>query len=432
MSQPIKSVITTDMEGRIETFNKGAERLFGYSPTEVIGKRRVSIFSPGEVVLEHVPNWLKEASEKGEFRTRTVFKRKDGSLFAAEIRITPTFKNGKQIGYCGVTVPLDEVSPQEAYPAIKRSTKVFRWLVITRAPFLTASIMPVLMGAAWSVVNRSLSAFPWGLFALVLIGGIAMHIAANTFNDYFDWKSGTDKVNNDYFLPYSGGSRSLELGLITEQGLYRLAWASLGVAILCGLWLITIRGIGLSLFGIFGAFSVYFYTAPPLRLVARKGLGELLIGLNFGPLMVAGTALALSGTLNYLDFVVGMPIGFLVTAILWINEFPDREADALTGKNHLVVLLGKEKARWGYLALVGGSFVWVAWGALSGILPLGALAILLALPMAITAVRVLFEHYADRTLVKANVTTIKLHSIAGLLMTLGIFLSPFLNNLFKN
>ncbi len=429
MSESVKSVITTDLEGRIQTFNKGAELLFGYTPAEVIGKRRVSIFSPGEIVLEHVPRWLKEASEKGEFRTRTVFKRKDGSQFAAEIRITPTFKDGRQIGFCGVTTPLNEVPPQEAYPPIRWATKAFRWLVVTRAPFLTASVMPILIGAAWAMASRGLSPFPWMLFALVLVGGIAMHIAANTFNDYFDWRSGTDQENNDYFLPYSGGSRSLELGLISEPGLFRLAWAALGIAILCGVLLIILQGAMIALFGIFGAFSVYFYTAPPLRLVARKGLGELLIGLNFGPLMVAGTAFALTGTLHWLDFFIGMPIGFLVTAILWINEFPDREADALTGKNHLVVVLGKQKARWGYLALVGAAFLWVAWGALTGLFPPGALVILLALPMAISAVRVLFKHYADRALVTANVTTIKLHTMAGVLLALGIFISPYLNRL---
>ena len=47
----MKSVITTDMEGRIETYNKGAEQLFGYEPEEVIGKKRVSLFSPGLTVL---------------------------------------------------------------------------------------------------------------------------------------------------------------------------------------------------------------------------------------------------------------------------------------------------------------------------------------------------------------------------------------------
>ena len=79
----LKSVITCDMEGRIETFNDGAAALFGYPAEEIIGKKRVSLFSPGLVVLEHVENWLSSAVENGAHETDTVFIRKDGSRFAA-------------------------------------------------------------------------------------------------------------------------------------------------------------------------------------------------------------------------------------------------------------------------------------------------------------------------------------------------------------
>lgn len=421
--QKLKSVITCDMEGRIETCNKGAEQLFGYKPEEIIGRKRVSVFSAGQVVLEHVPNWLKTAREEGEFRTRTVFLRKDGSRFAADVLITPTLRNGEQIGYCGVTTPLPEIDPDEVSPEISTATKFFTSLVITRAPFLTASILPILIGASWAVARGAAIPFPWGLFVGVLVSGVAMQVAANTFNDYFDWKSGTDPANNDYFLPYTGGSRSLELGLISEKSLLRLAWTSLGVAVLTGLVLLAVRGPKLILFGLFGAFSVYFYTAPPLRLVARKGLGELLIGLNFGPLMVAGTSFVLTGQLTWVDFLAGVPIGLLTTAILWINEFPDAESDALTGKNHLVVVLGKEWARWGFLLMMIVAFGLVIIGVSSGIFPTGALLMLGGLPLAFTATRVLFQHYSDRTLVKANVATIQLQALAGVLLAAGIFWS---------
>jgi 1,4-dihydroxy-2-naphthoate octaprenyltransferase len=372
---------------------------------------------------------LKIASENGEYRSETVFLRNDGSPVAAEIRITPTFRDGEQIGYCGVTTPLPDTNPNEVAPTISRATKMFSGLVITRAPFLTASIIPILIGAAWVSAQGLVTPFPWSLFWLVLLGGIAMHIAANTFNDYFDWTSGTDPANNDYFLPYSGGSRSIELGLISEKGLLRLAWIALGVAILIGVVLMAIRGPMLLLFGAFGAFSAYFYTAPPMRLVSRKGIGELLIGLNFGPLMVAGTAFVLTGSLSWLDFLAGIPIGLLTIAILWINQFPDAESDAQTGKNHLVVVLGKANARWGYLALLVGAFGLVIASVITGIFPPGSLLILGGLPLAISASWVLMRHYNDRTLVRANVATIQLHAVAGLLLAAGTFWSSSLTAL---
>ena len=421
-----KSVITCDLEGRIETYNDAAEEIFGYSADEVIGKKRVSLFSPGLVVLGHVGDWLETASEEGEFKTRTVFVRKDGTPFAADIRITPTWKteNGEkvQMGYCGVTEPRYDIPVEEAAPEIGWSTRLFGWFVITRAPFLTASIIPMLVGTAWALFKGAADPFPWLLFALTMIGGATLHVAANTFNDYFDWQSGTDPLNNDYFMPYSGGSRSIELRLIRPRALYRVAWIFLAISTLCGLALLLLGRPWVLAFGAAGAFSAYFYTAPPLRLVARKGWGELLIGLNFGLLMTAGAVYTLTGTLAPVDFLPGLPIGLLVTAILWINQYPDYEADRATGKHNLVVVLGLRKARWGYLALMAGSFAIVLAGVAAGWLPLGALLMLLALPIAVHTTRTLFRHYNERSLIQANAYTIVLHLVAGLLLAAGIFI----------
>jgi 1,4-dihydroxy-2-naphthoate octaprenyltransferase len=418
----IKSVITSDLEGRIQTYNQGAEQLFGYRPEEVIGKKRVSLFSPGQTVLEHVPNWLKVASEEGEYRTKTVFLDRDRNPVAAEIRITPTFKNGHQIGYCGVTEVLEDVDPEEIAPNISFMTRLFSWLVITRAPFLTAIIVPILVGASWVAYSSLVQPFPWGLFFLALFAGIFLHIAANTFNDYFDWKSGTDPANNDYFLPYSGGSRSIELGLISEKALFRVASIALLLASALGVALAFLSGPGILLFGLVGALSSYFYTAPPLRLAARKGLGELLIGLNFGPFATAGTVYALTGSVTLADFLIGIPIGLLTTAILWINQFPDEDSDRLTGKINLVVLLGKKRARWGYLLLLAAAFGLLLYWLAVGVLPLAALLVLLGIPLAVYATRIAMREYDQRSLIRANAATIQLHLVTGLLLVVGLLL----------
>ena len=101
-----KSTITCDMEGVILTMNDGAEQIFGYKKEELIGKKRVSIFSPGEIVLQNVAGWLDEAVKNGEYVGKTYFINKNKQKINAKIRITPTFANGKenpQTGYCGVT-----------------------------------------------------------------------------------------------------------------------------------------------------------------------------------------------------------------------------------------------------------------------------------------------------------------------------------------
>jgi 1,4-dihydroxy-2-naphthoate octaprenyltransferase len=424
-----KSVVTCDLEGRIQTYNQGAEEIFGYRPDEVIGKKRVSLFSPGQTVLEFVPNWLKIASEQGEYRTKTVFLDRDKNPVAAQVRITPTFRDGQQIGYCGVTEVLEDIEPEEVAPNISLMTRIFSWFVITRAPFLTAIIMPILVGAAWVVYQGLVQPFPWDLFLLALFAGISLHIAANTFNDYFDWKSGTDQANNDYFLPYSGGSRSIELGLISEKALFRVALVSLSIASLLGVILAFRSGPGILIFGVIGALSSYFYTAPPLRLAARKGLGELLIGLNFGPLVTAGTVYALTGSISVADFLIGIPIGLLTTAILWINQFPDEASDRETGKINLVVLLGKKRARWGYLLLLIVAFGLLLYWLVAGLLPLSVLLIVASIPLAIYAGRIAVREYDQRSLIRANSATIQLHLAFGLLLVAGLLVSQMVNGL---
>ena len=214
MSKNIKSVITCDLDGKIETYSEGAAKLFGYDEAEVIGKMRVSDFSDGQVVLGHVIGWLDESVKKGKWEGETAFIRKDGSEFSARIKITPTKdKNGEHIGYCGVTTPLKDKVPDEVRPKIDLMTRIFTWVVIMRLPFLSATIMPILVGAA--VAKFMGFSVDWAWLGLTILGGSLLHIGTNTSNDYFDHLSGTDNINyNDSNKGLNGGSRGIQLSLI--------------------------------------------------------------------------------------------------------------------------------------------------------------------------------------------------------------------------
>jgi len=213
--------------------------------------------------------------------------------------------------------------------------------------------------------------------------------------------------------------------LISEKSLFRVASISLLIAGTLGLTLTLRSGPGILIFGLIGALSSYFYTAPPLRLAARKGLGELLIGLNFGPLATAGTVYALTGSVTLTDFLIGIPIGLLTTAILWINQFPDEDSDRETGKINLVVMLGKKRARWGYLLLLAAAFGLLLYWLAVGLLPLATLLVLGSIPLAVYAGRITVREYNQRSLIRANAATIQLHLACGLLLVAGLLLSVF-------
>ena len=429
MSKPVKSVITCDLDGKIETFNEGAQELFGYSPDEAIGKLRVSAFSPGEVVLGHVGTWLSTAVEEGAFETDTVFVRKDGTRFAAHIRNTPTFGNNpetgerEQIGYCGVTVPLEDTPPERVEPEISTGTRIFKWLVVTRAPFLSATAVGVLTGAA--AVFATAGSVPWGLFALTFLGTALLHMFANTANDYFDWRSGTDQANTEYIVPFTGGSRSIELGLITPGGLRTLAIGLLLASAGVGALLMALQpgaAGDIAVLGLIGAAASYFYTAPPVRLAARKGLGELFVGLTFGPFLVLGVTTVLRGDLIWTDALYGLPAGILTAAILWINQFPDIEGDRATGKMNLVATLGWETARSGYVALLALALLSITGVYAAGLAPVYVFGALLAAPLAVKAARILYSTRVPAALKPACAATIQLQLAAGLLFAIGVAL----------
>ena len=416
----MKSTITCDMEGVIETMNQGAEEIFGYKKEELIGKKRVSIFSPGEIVLQSVAGWLDIAVKKGEYTGETYFLNKRGEKINAKIRITPTFSNGKdqpQTGYCGVT----EVIEKEVNVPIKFSTKMIKGLAITRMPFTSASLLPVFVIGAYFYGNGE--EVSWGLFGLTILGILIAHLGINVFNDYFDVKDGTDEENAEYFQQVSGGSRAIELGLITLKGTKILAIILTLMALAIGGVILAFTEITSEVIQITlaGLFLGYFYTARPLRLVARRGLGEIAVFLAFGPLLTLGVGFAICDN-NFIQnhclncLLLGIPLGLLTTNILFINEFPDMKSDAKTGKNHLVVTFGKKTSRWIYLLFlllaVGSSFyLYHELKNISLLIPT-----LFCLLFGLYIFNHILKHYDKRSLVGANWKTIGLQALYSIIL----------------
>src|SRR5438093_392407 len=132
------SVITCDMQGIVQEYAADAADLFGWTPDEVIGKMSVAMFHVPRNVPTLVPRLLREAVEKGKFEEEVTLMRKDGSTFRAVLTVRPLVREGRHVGFMGMTRPL---TPPGPVPVARL------WVQALRAPFLVASLIPGFVGA---------------------------------------------------------------------------------------------------------------------------------------------------------------------------------------------------------------------------------------------------------------------------------------------
>jgi 1,4-dihydroxy-2-naphthoate octaprenyltransferase len=300
------------------------------------------------------------------------------------------------------------------------------WLRGMRAPFFSASVIPVLVGGAAGYYASA--SFHWGHFLITLLGMVALHAAANMINDYFDYKSGCDP-NNPARTIFNGGSNVIADGLMTERTMRIGVVVAYAIGIACGLFLtlaIGPQGWVVLLLGVVGVAISYAYTAPRL-LLAGRGVGEFGIALSFGLLSVQGAAFVQAGVFTWTAFFASLPVMGLITAIIWINQYPDVPADHAVGKDNLVVRLGLARARWGYYALLAITYLAIPIGLAVGALPWWSLLGLAGLPLAVQAARILHIHYQEpRALFPAQGLTIQAHMATGVLLALGLLLGGLL------
>jgi 1,4-dihydroxy-2-naphthoate octaprenyltransferase len=170
-------------------------------------------------------------------------------------------------------------------------------------------------------------------FVLALLGAVSAHISVNAFNEFFDFRSGLDAKTRQ--TPFSGGSGTLPARAEMAVPTLVMAWTTLGITALSGLYFVWLRGLAILPLGLIGLVLLYAYTpwltrSPFLCLIAP--------GLGFGPLMVMSVHFALTGAYSWTAFVASLVPFFLVSDLLLLNQFPDVEADRSIGP--VISLLG--------------------------------------------------------------------------------------------
>jgi 1,4-dihydroxy-2-naphthoate octaprenyltransferase len=297
---------------------------------------------------------------------------------------------------------------------------VLRYFAATRPAFLSVTFVGVLVGLA-SAAASGASLDP-ATATLTMFFALVAHAGANVINDYYDSLSGCDAANTGRVFPFTGGSRFIQNGVISQRAIGLYGYGLLAAVIPAGLWLTFVSAPGLILIGFLGLVVGWAYSAPPLKLQSR-GLGEF--GITAGWLLiVVGADFVQRHGFAFLPVAAGLGFALLVANVLYINQFPDIAADAAAGKRTVVVRLGAGGARYGYALIVLLCYGWVVAMIAAGQLPvLAAISLLGALP-SLAALRILWGH-ADQPagLVPAIKLTILAASLHGLLLAAVLFIA---------
>lgn len=257
------------------------------------------------------------------------------------------------------------------------------WAQASRLPFFVATFIPLIIG--WSMAVKTTGAVRPGRFLLVLLGSLIVHLITNLANDYFDHLVGTDAGES------IGGSRVIQEGKISPRVMLKVIIGLYAIAFFIAY--IIVFHFRLHLLAIpilFSAFSSYFYVAPPIR-YGYHGLGELFVGINMGPIMVAGTYWVVAGTPALEPLLVSIPVGIMVASILYYQSLPDMRTDEASGKMTLAVRLGRKGAFRGLIIFFILIYASILSLILMGLLSPWALASIISVLLVVKLIRIVLR-----------------------------------------
>lgn len=286
----------------------------------------------------------------------------------------------------------------------------------TRPQFLILSLVLIILATSMAWYD---GIFNIKYTLLTFLGLLLLHISVNTLNDYFDYKSGIDlKVNR---TPFSGGSGLLPSGKISARQTFWLGMISFILAVPIGVYFVLNKGFYLLPIFILGAIFVFYYTSH----LAKFGFGvsEISAGLGLGTLPVLGVYLILNKGFSFPVLFACIPSGILVCNLLYLNEFPDVEADITDKRKTLPIILGKDRAAILYSALTLLVYVWIISGVILKFMPPFTLIALLTLPFAFKAIGGSLAHKDLSKLVPAQGANVMVVLLTQLLLGVGYILA---------
>jgi 1,4-dihydroxy-2-naphthoate octaprenyltransferase len=285
------------------------------------------------------------------------------------------------------------------------------WLLAARPATLPAAIVPVIVGTAAALhTGAQLQVAP---FVAALLAALLIQIGTNFANDVFDFKRGADAER-------LGPPRVTQSGMVPPEQVLLATYLTFGLAALIGLYLVLVGGWPILIIGVLSILAGLAYTGGPWP-IGYHSLGDLFVFVFFGVLAVTGSAYLQTLSLSPVALWASVPVGFLVTAILVVNNLRDIDTDSRVGKITLAVRLGKAGTRLEYAILVLGAYVVPPLMTLQGLLGAWWWLCWLSLPLAAWLVRYVWRT-DGRPLNQALKRTGQLHLLFGLLFAAGLWL----------
>ncbi|KZL91471.1 1,4-dihydroxy-2-naphthoate octaprenyltransferase [Clostridium magnum] len=288
------------------------------------------------------------------------------------------------------------------------------WLRATRPFSLTASIIPVTIGAIFATKE---SEFQLMYYLLSLLAAVLLQASSNMLNDYDDFINKVDTKE-------SGSSSGIIFeNLLTPEELSKGGRLVLTLGCMLGLFLAFKKGPFVLILGTIGALSGYFYTGKPLMLKYR-GLGAPLIFIIFGPLMMLGGYFVQLQRVSTNVLLLSIPVGLLTTAILHANDIRDIYHDKKAGIKTLSIMVGKTSSYYIYYGLISLSYISVLAMTYFRVTPMWSLLCLITLPTALKNINKLhISNGSNSELATLDQETAKLQGQFGVILIISILFS---------
>ena len=288
------------------------------------------------------------------------------------------------------------------------------WLRAIRLRFLLASVIAVSNGIAlafWKNKQIDLSDA-----ILTFAGVICLHASIDLLNDYWDYKRGIDTATRR--TKFSGGTGVLPENLLKPGNVYSVGLIFLLIGTLIGMYFVVIRGIMIALLLGFAILAVYFYSTS----IVNLGLGEAFVAIK-GTLIVVGSYYVQTSSIGVGVVYVGIIMGILSASVLFVNSFPDYQADRSRGRRTLVILLGRQRAVKIFPWMILCTYVLIIAGIFLGYLKIYSIASLLSAPFAVSAIKRISKSYQDvEKLVPVMGATVAYSRVTGIVLAASLFI----------